>query len=500
MRGTVKWLGVAASLLLGAAGAAYAGGNMRIGVPILPAQIGNPYQSITLPAVFSQQALFDTLTTLDAQGNAVPALALSWEQESPLSWVVKLRPGVKFSNGEELTSEALVVSVAHMNSQLGRSETIGSTLYQFEHAEAIDPLTARIVLSEPDPLFAIHTSVWRIPPPKLWQELGSEKYPFNPVGSGPFILESAAKNRVVLKANKNSWRAPKLDTLTLLWAQDEIARVQAFVSGAIDVAYNLDPESRPEIEGIGGEFRTRLMPQTWFIAFNTVLEKSPLKDPRVRKALNLAVNRQAIVDQVLKKSVVPAGQLAFLGAFGFDPDMKALPYDPDAAKKLLVQAGYANGFKIVMGAAISNSTFAQAFQLAALDLKKVGVEFEIQMAPAGKQTQDMFYGQLKVDAFNMFARGNDPINDYRHRSCLTFVKERQPYHCDPKVVDLVRRGIAEQDLDKRRAIYSEVAKAEQESPPGILLWQGVEFDGISSKVKTYSPVQDVLNLHEWDMK
>lgn len=499
MRALFSGLGLAATLLLGVAGAAQAGGNMRIAVPVLPDKIGNPYQAITLPAVFTSQALFDTLTTLDAAGNPIPALALSWEQESPLAWIVKLRPGVKFSNGEELTSEALVVSIAHMTSQIGRTETIGSTLYHFVKAEPIDALTARIVLSEPDPLFAIHTSVWRIPPPKLWQELESEKYIFNPVGSGPFILESSAKNRVVLKANKNSWRAPKLDTLTLIWAADEIARVQAYVSGAVDVAYGLDPESRTEIEGNGGRFEVRKLPQTWFIAFNTLQKDSSLKDPRVRKALNLAVNRQAMVDQLLKGTVQPASQLAFAGAFGYDPNLKPLPYDPAAAKRLLAEAGYPDGLSIVMGAVVSNATFGQAFQLAALDLKEVGVQMEIQQATT-RQTQDMFFGQLKVDAFTMFARGNDPINDYRHRSCTSVSDSRKPFTCDPEVSDLVRRAVAEQDLEKRRALYAEVARREQESPPGILLWQGVEFDGISPKVKTYSPVQDVLNLHEWDLK
>src|SRR5688572_25506746 len=109
---------------------ASAGGNLRMTLGVVQPNSGDPYRGITLPAVLPLQAIFDTLTTLDAQGNAIPALALEWRAESPTSWILKLRPGVTFSNGEPFDSNAVVVSAQYLTSQAGRAETIGSTLYQ----------------------------------------------------------------------------------------------------------------------------------------------------------------------------------------------------------------------------------------------------------------------------------------------------------------------------------------------------------------------------------
>ena len=101
--------------------------------------------------------------------------------------------------------------------------------------------------------------------------------------------------------------------------------------------------------------------------------------------------------------------------------------------------------------------------------------------------------------FNTFARGTDPIIDYRHRSCLGGTG-RAPYHCDPDIVAVVKAAVAEQNLEKRAALYRQVARMELQSPPGLTMWQGLEFDGLGPRVKTYTPFLDVVNIHEWDLK
>lgn len=484
-----------------------AGGNMRIAVSVLPVGTGgnglygNPYQGITLPGVMALQAIFDTLTTLDPQGNAIPALATAWQAEDPMHWRFTLRPGVKFSNGEPFDAEAVVESVKHLTSEEGRSETIGSTLYQLGSAEAVDPLTVRITLREPDPLFPIHAAIWRIAAPKLFAQLGPQRYGSNPVGTGPFVLDRRSDSILVLKANKASWRAPKLDMITLTRAAETFSRVQALTSGGVDVAYRLDPEFRTAVEQAGGRIHEGKAALVYFLGFATLREKSPLKDPRVRRALNMAVNKQSIIDHVFAGATTPAAQLSFSGAFGFDPTLKPLPYDPVAAKKLLADAGYPNGLSLKMGAS-NGDTAANllAYQEAASDLAKIGVRVEIMLQPSVRLQQDQFTGRLEVDLFNSFSRGTDPIIDYRHRSCVSPVRDREPYHCDPEIVATVKKALAEQNLDKRAALYRQIAAQEQQSPPGLFLWQGLDYDGLGPKVKTYTPFQDVLNVHEWDLK
>ena len=140
------------------------------------------------------------------------------------------------------------------------------------------------------------------------------------------------------------------------------------------------------------------------------------------------------------------------------------------------------------------------YQQIAADLQKIGVKLEIELRPPSRQMLDMFAGKIDADMVNMFTRGNDPIVDYRHRACLNLMQARAPMHCDPAIAEVAHRAMAEQDLDKRKSLYAQVAKMERNSPPGILLWQGVEFDALGPKVKRFAPALDIVNAHEWEVK
>ena len=473
---------------------------LKVGTGFLSSNRGNPYQGITLPPVFPHHAVYDTLTTLDRDGKVAPSLAVSWQAETPSVWVFKLRPGVAFTNGEMLTSEALVASAEHMATAKGRSETIGSQMYQVARAEAVDELTVRVHLSEPDGLFPLHASSWRIPAPKAYANTPREEYDAHPVGSGPFKVVSWDAGKVVMVANRQSWRAPKLDGIEIVEVADETARLQAFLSGAVNFVMGVAPDNRPQIEQDGGVMFTRMTLLVHFLAFNTTRE-TPLKDKRVRQALNLAVDRAAIVREVLGGMTEPASQLSYKGAFGYNDALKPMPYDPDKAKKLLAEAGYPNGLKLVVGvtAGLRASDTLYAQQIAA-DLAKIGVSAEVLSRPQQKQQADMFNGKLDVDIHSTFTRGVDAITDYRHRTCAGLTQGRAAYHCDPAITTVVKAAMAESDADQRAALYRQVAAMEQDSPPGILLWRGAEFDALKKNITGYRPAYDLLNLHDVDIK
>ncbi|RVT90979.1 ABC transporter substrate-binding protein [Sphingomonas crocodyli] len=468
---------------------------VRIAVPVIPPAIGNPYQGISIPAVLALQAIFDTVTTLDANGEPQPALALSWEQESPTSWLFKLRTDVKFSNGEPLTADALVVSVDHMTSKEGRGETIGSTLFQIEGAEKVDDLTVRIKLNQPDPILPIHASVWRIPAPAQWKTLKLPEAARDAIGSGPYVIATRADGKLELKPNPTSWRKPNAGGLTLMMIPDSTARLQAFTSGAVDMALALALDAKPSVEATGGKLISRMTPAVDYIGFNTEGRKTPLNDPRVRVALNMAVNRDLLTKSVLKDTTTPASQIGMPGSYGYNAALKPIPYDPAGAKKLLAAAGYPNGFKVKMSVTTGEGGGdALVYQQVGNDLKKVGVEAEIMGRPSTRQMQDLFTGSMDADLFAWVTRGNDPLNDYRIRSCLKPSAARKPFHCDPKLTEIARTALAENDPDKRKALYGQVAAYEQTSPTGIVLWQVPAFDAVSPKVGGYAPVQDVMQL------
>jgi peptide/nickel transport system substrate-binding protein len=474
---------------------------VRIGVSVLPPGIGNPYRGITLPATLTLQAVFDTLTALDDSGNPIPALATEWRAESPTAWVFKLRDGVKFSNGEPLTADALITSAQHMNTPQGQSETIGSTLIQVAEAEAIDPLTVRVKLKTPDVLFPLHASVWRVPAPASWKALNLATESSRAVGSGPYVIDSESDSKVVMRANKNSWRPPKADGMEVILIADPTARLQAFVSGAIDIAVGLSLDAKEPVEAAKGKLFSHLTPQVDMDGFDTARPGSPLVDPRVRVALNMAVNRQLIVDQILEGATKPASQLAFPGAFGYDPALKPIPYDPAEAKKLLAQAGFDKGMSLKMavstGQSVGDSLY---YEQIAADLKKVGVQLELIARPQARLMQDVFAGSLDTDLFTWVARGNDLLADYRFRACMNPSPARVGYHCDAELTPLLVKASAETDLDARRKLYGEILAFEQRSPPGLFLWQRPEFDALSAKISGYQPSQDMMRLDQVELR
>ncbi|MDX2142180.1 MAG: ABC transporter substrate-binding protein [Rhodospirillaceae bacterium] len=494
---------VGALLLAATADAALAAEKvLKVATGFLSSRRGDPYQGITLPAVFTHHAIFDTLTSVDAQGRVIPSLAVEWRPETAKAdvWVFTLRPGVTFNNGEPLTAEALVVSAAHMASPNGRAETIGSQMYQVARVEAVDDVTARVILSESDALFPLHATSWRIPAPKAFTTMDPLAFAANPVGSGPFKVDSWIEGRARLVANRASWRAPKIDAIDIVEMVDETSRMQAFLSGAVNLVLSLSPDQRGAVEQAGGTFFARKTSSVYFLAPVTAYRDNPAKDKRVRQALNLAVNRQAIIDAILGGATTPASQLSIPGSFGYDDDLKPIPYDPAKAKALLAEAGYAQGLKLTAGISAGvRASDITYFQQVAADLEKVGVHLELIGRSLAIQQKQMFGGDLEMDMINMFTRGQDMIVDYRHRACVGTTQGRSPVHCDADVTAAVKAAMAEIEPEKRAALYRRVAQLEHDSPPGIVLWQGVEFDALSKGISGYEPAYDTMRLHLIDI-
>jgi peptide/nickel transport system substrate-binding protein len=471
---------------------------IRVGVAQVPPAIGNPYQGVTIPSTLALQAVFDTVTILDEKGDPQPNLALEWREETPLSWIIKLRPDVRFSNGEPMNADALLASVAHMTSKFGRMETIGSTLYQIDGAEKIDELTLRIRLNEADPLFPVHIAIWRVPAPKQWASLKLPEEAKFALGTGPFVVEQRGDGRMLLKANPYAWRKPAVDKLELVAIADATARLQAFVSGAVDMSMGLSRDAVIAVERVGGTLTTRLTPQVDFMAANTERRDVPLDDVRLRLAINYAVNREMMTTYILGGVTKPASQLSVPGAFGYDPNLKPIPYDPAKAKQLLREAGYPNGLSLQMNVSTGDvAGDAIYYQQIGNDLKKVGINLTIINRPMMRQLQDIFSGKSDGDLFNMNTRGSDPIIDYRFRSCQRPSPARQAFHCDPTLVEMTNKAAAEPNIEARRKLYAEIARYERDHPPGLILWQRPDFDAVSARVKGYSPVYDVLRLEQW---
>ena len=471
---------------------------LTLGIQILPATRGNPHQNVSLPGTLPLQAVFDPLTRIGPDGSAGPALATGWTAENELTWVLKLRQNVVFSNDEAFDAQSVVAAFEYLLSPQGKSETIGTHLARVGvvAAKARDSYTVEITTARPNAILPIHLDFVRIPAPQHFADLGPADFALDPIGTGAFKVETWAEGLIALTANPTGWRQPKLDRITLVQLSDQASRLQGLLSGSLDVAFNVAAEDKDVVEAMGGHIVTYANPSVAYI--QTVNTKdSPLADVRVRRALNYAINKEVIIEVMYGGAVEPLAQIAHPQAFGFNPALDAYPYDPERAKALLQEAGYADGFKMVtlmVGGASNND---QAHQQVAADLARVGVEMELQRTTFAKYLEYMYQTGWPDPflAFSMVTSGFDPMHGYRTRSCAW----SPAYYCDKAMMPLIEKAEGAVDVEDRRRLVGEVLAYERNNPPGILMWQSPAFDAVAGRVSGYAVEADVLSFHTLDV-
>ncbi|MBL8645337.1 MAG: hypothetical protein JNK21_15500, partial [Rhodospirillaceae bacterium] len=216
------------------------------------------------------------------------------------------------------------------------------------------------------------------------------------------------------------------------------------------------------------------------------VKDSPLKDVRVRRALNYAVDKEAIVANLLAGKAPVATQTAPVNAFGFDPTIPAYPYDPAMAKKLLAEAGYEKGFAMVIELYAGNSSFAPlVYQKVASDLANVGVKMDVRMVPIPKYAQGLHQGTWDGTGIGIDYNSSpslDPLRGFMRHSCLW----KAPWYCDETIMPLLKQALGTFDLDKRRELTRQVLRHQRDQAPGILLHDYIRFDGVAKRVKNFS--------------
>ncbi len=277
-----------------------------------------------------------------------PSLAESWEEsEDGLTYTFKLRPGLKFHNGDPLTTEDVKFS-------FDRYQGAGAKALK-EHVkdvEIVDPRVIRFHLTAPWPDFMTFygttaTAAGIVVPKKYLSEVGPEEFKKHPIGAGPYKFVSAKPGiEVVLEANPDYWRVvPHVKTLVMRSVPDATTRGLMLRSGEADMAYALDGV---DAQGIPKDPKLKVVStkhaSIFWIEFTDQWDpKSPWHDQRLRLAVNYALDRQAINEAGCLGFCPPAGVIV-PRVMDFALQAKPLPYDPDKAKKLLAEAGYPNGF------------------------------------------------------------------------------------------------------------------------------------------------------------
>lgn len=448
--------------------------ELRYGTKGLPISYGNPYKANGTPSNFVWLGIFDALTRLDEDGNLVPALATSWENIDPNTWRFELRQGVTFSNGTAFTAHDVVGAIDWLNTSDGRRSIIGNEVRGVSGAEVVDDHTVLIRTDPPDAILPSRLNAMFIIESDAWSELGPDTYAKDPPGTGSFtVTDWGDRSGVVqMQARRDSWRPPHVDRIRMPNLPDNAARVQALLAGQIDIAGNINIDDIALVESLG--FKTVSAPifGVMSMAFRQDEGRdTPLKDIRVRQALNYAVDKQAIADALLLGMTIPGGQPAGTKTFGHNPEIEPYPYDPDKARALLAEAGYPNGFDLTFAVMVERVPGDSAiYQTVANYLNQVGVRLELQAVSFPTWINNYLPGTWNnnIDGFTLSWNAlpyNDVLRPMEYFSCLKAV----PFYCDEGMTQKVIATAATMDTDERQAKLFDLAREFHTRAPSLFL-------------------------------
>lgn len=446
----MKSLTLAAALALAAMPAVAQ--DLTIGRGNEPQSI-DPQFSRTGPNQMTALHIFDQLTLTDANVRSRPGLAVSWTNEDPTTWLVKLREGVKFHDGSDFTAEDVVYSLERAPNVPNSPASFQQSVADIESMEIVDPLTIRFTTKTPTPIFIDTIGTVYIVSKAATE--GKESSDFNSgtaaIGTGPYKYVSwSPGDKLILKRNDDYWGdTPAYENVTMRFISNDAARVAALLSGAVDLIDLVPPADLPSLRGnsditVYDTPTVRLI----YLALNQAddapfltdldgnpLDKNPFQDARVRQAISMMIDRQAIIDRVLYGAGEAASQIVPEGVFGFNPEIAVPQADIAAAKALLAEAGYPDGFGITLHS--SNDRFSQDGEVAQAlgqllargGLKVNGVEtfpYSVYSKEAGNNAYGMFlfsYGNSTgessrglLSAIHTYDKENDmgTLNRFRY--------------------------------------------------------------------------------------
>ena len=465
--------------------------TLRVSVQALPPSLFNPYRNTGLPYVYAWSATFDGLTAIDENGMLQPWLATSWENVDPLTWIIRLRDDVIFSNGKPFTADAVVAVVNFLTSKESVKEVVARMMFFLESARVIDDKTVEIKTRVPTPLLPRFLPQFYMVEPEHFLALGLEGFAREPVATGPFILEEIRPDRAELAAFGNSWRAPRVDKLRILVLPEKTTRTFAIQTGQLDIALNMGPDEVAQIVASGGKKVFWLDAAIW--AYHIVDGRHPaLDDVRVREALNIAVDRQVIIDNLLDGVTIPATQPAPPMVYGFNPDLPPIPYDPERANALLADAGYPEGFNMVIEATAGSSANDSAVNLmVAQYLAAVGVNVEIRTVTSPQIIRHVMEGTFRGHAFGLHYNFEPSIEVLRAldtNSCLWSF----PWYCREEVMPMIHAAQREFDPDTNLKIRKDIMTYYRKDWASIFMYQAPRFAATASNVSGLNVVNNFI--------
>lgn len=431
--------------------------------------------------------IFDPILTLDENYELAPMLASSWSYIDDTTLELKLQEGVEFHNGEPFTAEAVKLAFDRI---LENPESPQHTfLAGFLSPEIVDDHTVLIKTEEPM-ASSISILAWMLPvPPRYLEEVGDEAFGEHPIGTGPFQFSSWERDqRLALEVNSDYWRGSSdIQSIVFRPIPEPGTRIAELRTDAVDLVTNVAPNLWRELQAVDGISTSSVASARYIFIGMNLMADTPLQDQKVRQALNYAVDKDAIIANLLDGHGFPLAGPVTEVHFGHNPDVEPYPYDPEKAGELLAEAGYADGFSIRLlapqGRYLQDSLVAEAV---AGQLQQVGIDVDLQILEYGTYSDQLAAGDVEL---YLLGWGIAPAGDphYIYNSLFHSENGRYAFFDFPEIDALIEEGATTLDRDEREAVYQELMALVNEEAPWLFLYQQEDLYATTATLQDWSP-------------
>jgi peptide/nickel transport system substrate-binding protein len=491
----------------------------------------NSLDPYTLNETFTLSTLANVMEGLikrDKDLQIVPGLAESWEVLEPTRWRVHLRQGVEFHDGSPFTADDVVFSADRVR---GEGSLLKSRLAESTKVVKVDDHTVDFVLASPNPLLMQEWETWLIMS-KNWSEangatkvqpatrsLGPAALKAN--GTGPFMLVSHEPGvKTVLRRNPGWWGKPEhnLDEVVVQPIKSDATRLAALQSGEIDM---VDPVPLQDVERLpasgrasvlaGPELRTIFLNMDSYrdeLLYSNVKGKNPFKDPRVRKAFYQAIDIAAIDAKIMRGMAKPTPLMIAPMLFARSGEFKRHPFDVAAARRLMKEAGYEDGFELTMDCPndryVNDELICQAVSAM---LSKIGVKITLNIMPKTRYFEKIGPTSKYDSSFHLLGWSANTLDSWNVLANLVVCRDANGKggtfnfggYCNPEIDRLTAKILVEGDLAQRDAMIAEAFRLLHEDVGMIPLHQQSLAWGVAKGVTVAQRADGHLRF-EWVRK
>lgn len=433
------------------------------------------------PGRFVRSNAYATLTKRDADNLPVPNVLTDWEYDQEnFTWTLTMRDDIVFHNGEAATSEDLKATFDRISNP---DYDTYEEWWNAEETVIVDDYTVALRMNDDNPLAMTRADGYYLYPKSWIDEVGPDLYTGRepPPGSGPYrLVEWRQDDQIIMEATDDHWEGrPPIDNLIFRIVPDPAARVAGMRAGELDVAFPIPPALATggadiDVHTVPSVNRARLLMDT---------REAPFDDIRVREALNLAIDRESIIEELLPDANLTPNMLVD-GEVAFNPDLPRYDYDPDRARELLAEAGYPDGFGPMELSVSQERLFSGDEHLVvAQQLAEIGVELDIRVYPPND-----FDTRLVEDNMGpLIWHGHSGGSTWHGAFTLGDVQpcgesgvsehEEHWHYCNTEAADVIAEAIAiwASDQDRSIELFQEADRMLLEDHSMVPLWQPVDI-------------------------